>query len=117
MSYEAATYLFNEFLENNKHSDCLHFFRRSPQAYLLMLVIYIYQVKDLDLSLSEIYKKIPDKITSDLTLFNLIKDAEDAGYIIKNQNPNDSRSVKITFKSESFNEISEWLSNLEIKKK
>ena len=51
--------------------------------------------QETNLSLSDIYKNIPDKIASDLTLFNLVKDAEDAGDIIKNQMPNDSRSVSM----------------------
>ena len=71
----------------------------------------------LDLSLSDIYKRIPDKIASDLTLFNLIKDAQDAGYIIKNQMPNDSRSVSIIFEKAAFNQISDWLNDLNINKK
>ena len=117
MSYNAALYLFEEFIENNHKNECLQFFRRSPHGYLLMLLIYIHQHKKLDLSLSDIYKRIPDKIASDLTLFNLIKDAEDAGYIIKNQMPNDSRSVSIIFEKAAFNQISDWLNGLDIKKK
>ena len=117
MSYNAALYLFEEFIENNHKNECLQFFRRSPHGYLLMLLIYIHQQKKIDLSLSDIYKRIPDKIASDLTLFNLVKDAEDAGYIIKNQMPNDSRSVSIAFKKNAFNKISNWLDSLVIKKK
>ena len=82
-----------------------------------MLLIYTHQIKETKLSMSDIYKNIPDKIASDLTLFNLVKDAEDAGYIIKNQMPNDSRSVSIAFEKEAFKEIADWLKGLNIKKK
>ena len=117
MSYDAALYLFEEFIENNNENECLQFFRRSPHGYLVMLLIYINQFKELSLSISDIYKKIPDKIASDLTLFNLIKDAEDAGYIVKNQMPNDSRSVSIAFDEKAFNQISDWIKDLNVKKK
>ena len=117
MSYDVALYLFEEFIENNNQNQCLQYFRRSPHGYLLMLLIYIHQFKEINLSLSDIYKKIPDKIASDLTLFNLIKDAEDAGFIVKNQMPNDSRSVSIAFKKKAFNQISDWLKDLDFKKK
>jgi len=117
MSCNAALYLFEEFIENNHKNGCLQFFRRSPHGYLLMLLVYINQYKKTDLSLSDIYKRIPDKIASDLTLFNLIKDAQDAGYIIKNQMPNDSRSVSIIFEKAAFNQISDWLNDLNINKK
>ena len=116
MSYNAALYLFEEFIENNDKNECLQFFRRSPHGYLLMLLIYIHEHKKLDLSLSDIYKRIPDKIASDLTLFNLVKDAEDVGDIIKNQMPKDSRSVHVAFKKIAFNKISNWLDSLVIKK-
>ena len=117
MSAQLAEYLFDEFIENNKQNHCLQFFRRSPHGYLLMLLIYSHQTKEEKLSLSDAYKKIPDRIASDLTLFNLIKDAEEAGYIEKNQMPNDSRSVSLAFEKKSFNQISEWLNCLDIKKK
>ncbi len=117
MSYDTASYLFDEFIKNNSQNKCLQFFRRSPHAYLLMLLIYIHQTKKVNLSLKDIYKKIPDRVASDLTLFNLVKDAEDAGYLSKNQMPNDSRSVSIAFKKNAFNKISNWLDSLAIKKK
>ena len=117
MTYDTAVFLFDEFIKNNSQNECLQFFRRSPHAYLLMLLIYIHQSKKLNLSLSDIYKKIPDKVASDLTLFNLVKDAENAGYLSKNQMPNDSRSVNVAFSENAFNKISNWLDSLVIKKK
>ena len=116
MSYETAAYLFDEFIKNNSQNECLGFFRRSPHSYLLMLLIYIHQSKKKNLSMSDIYKKIPDKVASDLTLFNLVKTAEDAGYVTKIQMPNDSRSVNVAFKKNAFNKISNWLDSLVIKK-
>ncbi len=117
MSYDTASYLFDEFIRNNSQNECLRFFRRSTHAYLLMLLIYIHQTKKINLSLKDIYKKIPDRVASDLTLFNLVKDSEDSGYLSKNQMPNDSRSLNIAFKKNAFNKISNWLDSLVIKKK
>ena len=68
MSYDTALYLYEEFLKNNNQNQCLQFFRRSPHGYLVMLLIYTHQIKETNLSMSDIYKNIPDKIASDLTL-------------------------------------------------
>ena len=110
-------YLYEEFLKNNNQNQCLQFFQKVTPwlpSYVVNLHSSNQGNKPFDV---DIYKNIPDKIASDLTLFNLVKDAEDAGYIIKNQMPNDSRSVSIAFEKEAFKEIADWLKGLNIKKK
>lgn len=111
-SLKVAKYLYDEFLENNGQSSTIEFFRRSPHAYLTMLLIFCFQKQNKELSISDIYKNIPDNVASQLTIHNLINDAVDANYLIKEQMPNDSRSLKITFSEESLKSIERWLDNI-----
>jgi hypothetical protein len=111
-SLKVAKYLYDEFLENNGQSSTIEFFRRSPHAYLTMLLIFCFQKQKKELSISDIYKNIPVNVASQLTIHNLINDAVDANFLIKEQMPNDSRSLKITFTEESLKSIEKWLDNV-----
>ena len=61
------------------------------------------------MSLSDIYKNIPDKIASQLTINNLINDAVDDGFLKKDTMSKDSRAVSITLADEAFEAINKWL--------
>jgi len=110
MSLKLAKFLFSEFIENNEKDPVIEYFRRSPQAYLSMLLIYSNQIENNELSLSDIYKKIPDKVASQLTIHNLISDAVNAGFLKKGTMLKDSRAVSITLGDEALKSIEVWLS-------
>ncbi len=61
------------------------------------------------MSLSDIYKNIPDKIASQLKIHNLINDAVDAGFLKKDTMTKDSRAVSITLAYEALEAIKNWL--------
>ena len=61
------------------------------------------------MSLSDIYKNIPDRIASQLTIHNLINDTVDAGFLKKDTMTKDSRAVSITLADEALEAIKNWL--------
>ena len=109
MSLKLAKFLISEFYENNDKYAVIEFFRRSPHGYLSMLLIYSNQIEKNELSLSDIYKNIPDKIASQLKIHNLINDAVDAGFLKKDTMTKDSRAVSITLADEALEAIKNWL--------
>lgn len=113
MSVKIAKFLLSEFIANNEKDPVVDFFRRSPQAYLTMLLIYSNQVEDNELSFSDIYKKIPDRIASQLTIHNLIKDAVDAGFLKECTMSKDSRAVSLTFSEDAFKSVKMWLNQFQ----
>ena len=112
MTLELAKFLFSEFIEYNNEDEVIEFFRRSPYGYLTMLLIYINQIEKKELSLSDIYKNIPDKIASQLTINNLINDAVDARFLKKDTMSKDSRAVSITLSDEAFKATENWLQKI-----
>ncbi len=113
MSIKLAKFLLTDFIENNEKDSVVEFFRRSPHAYLIMLLIYCNQVENNELSFSDIYKKIPDRIASQLTIHNLINDAVDAGFLNKRTMSKDSRAVSLTLSEKSFKSVKMWLDHLQ----
>ena len=61
------------------------------------------------MSLSDIYKNIPDKIASQLKIHNLINDAVDAGFLKKDTMTKYSRALSITLADEALEAIKNWL--------
>ncbi len=93
---EKSSYMFEEFLENNKAYKSIAYFRRSPAAWLLMLKIMEYYHSDKHLFIEKLTNEIPYQISSRQSIFTIIDTATKNGFLA----------------SQSFiNEYKEWLMN------
>lgn len=106
-----SEFLFAEFIDNNEKYKTLAYFRRSPEAWLIMLKIMENFYAETNIHVEELINKIPNNIASRLSIFSLIDDAAKKGFVIKLESSGDKRK-KIIKPSEKFiKEYNEWLSN------
>jgi uncharacterized Fe-S cluster-containing protein len=107
-----SEFLFAEFINNNEKYKTLAYFRRSPEAWLIMLKIMENYYADTNIHVEELIKEIPNNIASRLSIFSLIDDATKKGFIIK-YGSNGDRRKKVIKPAEKFvKDYNEWLSNL-----
>ena len=106
-----SEFLFNEFINNNEKYQTLAYFRRSPEAWLIMLKIMENYYADTDIHVEELINKIPNHIASRLSIFSLIDDADKKGFIIKVESNGDKRKKTIQPSEKFISEYNEWLSN------
>jgi DNA-binding MarR family transcriptional regulator len=106
-----SEFLFTEFINNNKKYQTLAYFRRSPEAWLIMLKIMENYYADTDIHVEELINKIPNDIASRLSIFSLIDDADKKGFIIKVESNGDKRKKTIQPSEKFISEYNEWLSN------
>jgi hypothetical protein len=106
-----CSYLFNEFLTNNKKYTTLAHFRRTPGGWLIMLKIFENHFKDKAVHVEELIRYIPISISSRLSLFSLIDTAVKKNILIKTGDAEDHRK-KLVKPSEIFiKEFRDWLNN------
>jgi hypothetical protein len=106
-----SKFLFAEFINNNEKYQTLAYFRRSPEAWLIMLKIMENYYADTDIHVEELINKIPNHIASRLSIFSLIDDADKKGFIIKVESNGDKRKKTIQPSEKFISEYNEWLSN------
>jgi DNA-binding MarR family transcriptional regulator len=106
-----SEFLFTEFINNNEKYQTLAYFRRSPEAWLIMLKIMENYYADTDIHVEELINKIPNHIASRLSIFSLIDDADKKGFIIKVESNGDKRKKTIQPSEKFISEYNEWLSN------
>jgi DNA-binding MarR family transcriptional regulator len=106
-----SEFLFTEFINNNEKYQTLAYFRRSPEAWLIMLKIMENYYADTDIHVEELISKIPNHIASRLSIFSLIDDADKKGFIIKVESNGDKRKKTIQPSEKFISEYNEWLSN------
>jgi DNA-binding MarR family transcriptional regulator len=106
-----SEFLFAEFINNNEKYQTLAYFRRSPEAWLIMLKIMENYYADADIHVEELINKIPNNIASRVSIFSLIDDADKKGFIIKLESSGDKRKKTIKPSEKFIKEYNEWLSN------
>jgi hypothetical protein len=106
-----SKFLFAEFINNNEKYQTLAYFRRSPEAWLIMLKIMENYYADTDIHVEELINKIPNHIASRLSIFSLIDDADKKEFIIKVESNGDKRKKTIQPSEKFISEYNEWLSN------
>ena len=109
-----CSYLFNEFLTNNKKYNTLAHFRRTPGGYLVMLKIFENYFKDKDIHVEELIRHVPISISSRLSLFSLIDFAVKRNVLIKTGDTNDHRKKLVTPSEILTKEFKDWLEDFAV---
>jgi transcriptional regulator CtsR len=104
-----CSYLFNEFLTNNKRYKTISHFRRTPGGYLIMLKIFENYFNDKDVHVEELIRNIPVSISSRLSLFSLIDIAVKRNILIKTADTTDHRKKLVTPSEIFVKEFRDWL--------
>ena len=104
-----CSYLFNEFLTNNKKYKTLAHFRRTPGGYLIMLKIFENYFNDKAIHVEELIRYVPISISSRLSLFSLIDIAVKRNVLIKTGDTNDHRKKLVTPSEIFIKEFRDWL--------
>ena len=104
-----CSYLFNEFLTNNKKYKTLAHFRRTPGGYLIMLKIFENYFNDKAIHVEELIRYVPISISSRLSLFSLIDIAVKENILIKTEDTEDHRKKLVTPSGIFIKEFRDWL--------
>ena len=105
-----TSYLINFYLDKSKTYPLVFLFKRNLGSWILMLKMMESHYEGVDdLNIEKLIDVIPRYLTSRVSLFNLINEAEDAGILIKTKSRIDSRK-KIILPSDKFvEEYEKWL--------
>jgi hypothetical protein len=106
-----TSYLINFYLDKFKNYPLVFFFKRNLGSWILMLKMMEshYEGGGVELNIEKLIDIIPRHLTSRVSLFNLINEAEEAGILIKTKSKIDTRK-KTIFPSDKFVEQYEkWL--------
>ena len=106
-----TSYLINFYLDKSKTYPLVFFFKRNLGSWILMLKMMEshYEGGGVELNIEKLIDIIPRHLTSRVSLFNLINEAEEAGILIKTKSKIDTRK-KIILPSDKFVEQYEkWL--------
>jgi len=107
-----CSYLYNEFLNNNKKYKRVKYFRTSPVKHLIMFKIFEYYYQDEDLFVEKLIEYIPTSFVSRANLFAFIDNAVKENILVKTESLKDHRKKTIK-PSESFEkEFAEWIMSL-----
>ena len=106
-----CSYLFNEFLTNNKKYKTLAHFRRTPGGWLIMLKIFENYFNDNDIHVEELIRHVPISISSRLSLFSLIDIAVKRNILIKTADTTDHRKKLVTPSEIFVKEFRDWLND------
>ena len=105
-----TSYLINFYLDKSKTYPLVFLFKRNLGSWILMLKMMDSHYEGQgELNIEKLIDVVPRHLTSRVSLFNLINEAEEAGVLIKTQSKIDTRK-KIILPSEKFIEQYEkWL--------
>ena len=107
-----CSYLYNEFLNNNKKYKRVKYFRTSPVKHLIMFKIFEYYYQDEDLFVEKLIEYIPTSFVSRANLFAFIDNAVKENILVKTESLKDHRKKTIK-PSESFEkEFADWIMSL-----
>ena len=105
-----TSYLINFYLDKSKTYPLVFLFKRNLGSWILMLKMMDshYEGRG-ELNIEKLIDIIPRHLTSRVSLFNLINEAEEAGILIKTQSKIDNRKKTILPSEKFIDEYEKWL--------
>ena len=105
-----TSYLINFYLDKSKTYPLVFLFKRNLGSWILMLKMMDshYEGKG-ELNIEKLIDVVPRHLTSRVSLFNLIKEAEEAGVLIKTQSMIDTRKKTILPSEKFIEQYEKWL--------
>jgi hypothetical protein len=105
-----TSYLINFYLDKSKTYPLVFLFKRNLGSWILMLKMMDshYEGRG-ELNIEKLIDIIPRHLTSRVSLFNLINEAEEAGILIKTQSKIDTRKKTILPTEKFIEQYEKWL--------
>jgi hypothetical protein len=105
-----TSYLINFYLDKSKTYPLVFLFKRNLGSWILMLKMMDshYEGRG-ELNIEKLIDIIPRHLSSRVSLFNLINEAEEAGVLIKTQSKIDTRKKTILPSEKFIDEYEKWL--------
>lgn len=105
-----TSYLINFYLDKSKTYPLVFLFKRNLGSWILMLKMMDSHYEGQgELNIEKLIDVIPRHLTSRVSLFNLINEAEGAGVLIKTQSKIDTRKKTILPSEKFIDEYEKWL--------
>ena len=105
-----TSYLINFYLDKSKTYPLVFLFKRNLGSWILMLkMMESYYGGKGELNIEKLIDIIPRNLTSRVSLFNLINEAEEAGILIKTQSKIDTRKKTILPSEKFIEQYEKWL--------
>lgn len=105
-----TSYLINFYLDKSKTYPLVFLFKRNLGSWILMLKMMDSHYEGQgELNIEKLIDVVPRYLTSRVSLFNLINEAEEAGVLIKTQSKIDTRKKTILPSEKFIDEYEKWL--------
>ena len=106
-----TSYLINFYLNKSKTYPLVFFFKRNLGSWILMLKMMEshYEGGGVELNIEKLIDIIPRHLTSRVSLFNLINEAEESGILIKTKSKIDTRKKTILPSDKFVEQYEKWL--------
>ena len=106
-----TSYLINFYLDKSKTYPLVFLFKRNLGSWILMLKMMEshYEGGGVELNIEKLIDIIPRHLTSRVSLFNLINEAEEAGILIKTKSTIDTRKKTILPSDKFIEQYEKWL--------
>ena len=105
-----TSYLINFYLDKFKTYPLVFLFKRNLGSWILMLKMMDSHYEGQgELNIEKLIDVVPRYLTSRVSLFNLINEAEEAGVLIKTQSKIDTRKKTILPSEKFIDEYEKWL--------
>jgi hypothetical protein len=105
-----TSYLINFYLDKSKTYPLVFLFKRNLGSWILMLKMMDSHYEGQgELNIEKLIDVVPRHLTSRVSLFNLINEAEGAGVLIKTQSKIDTRKKTILPSEKFIDEYEKWL--------
>ena len=105
-----TSHLINFYLDKSKTYPLVFLFKRNLGSWILMLKMMDSHYEGQgELNIEKLIDVIPRHLTSRVSLFNLINEAEGAGVLIKTQSKIDTRKKTILPSEKFIDEYEKWL--------
>jgi hypothetical protein len=105
-----TSYLINFYLDKSKTYPLVFLFKRNLGSWILMLKMMDSHYEGQgELNIEKLIDVVPRHLTSRVSIFNLINEAEEAGVLIKTQSKIDTRKKTILPSEKFIDEYEKWL--------
>jgi hypothetical protein len=105
-----TSYLINFYLDKSKTYPLVFLFKRNLGSWILMLKMMDSHYEGQgELNIEKLIDVVPRHLTSRVSLFNLINEAEEAGILIKTQSKIDTRKKTILPTEKFIEQYEKWL--------